>query len=301
MYQRILVTTGGSAWSQAAVTYAIALAARTGAELRILTVITSAAETGAVDRPMSADPALGSMEKKRDELLTHAAAHATRARVVYTTHAARGSIPAMIQHTAQEEACDLIIMGARQSGGGRQQTLGSIVNAVAAQTSQPVLVVKASSSLAEPLGQRVLVATAGSPWSEAAVEHAVRLAQALRLSLDVLHVEGEAAQRQEDIPTTGSQLLSQATQQAAALGVAAEGTLVSGVVPEAILRTAARTQCNAVILGTRGVIGWPRPRLGAIVNTVAARTSLPVLIVKRFVSASAVQASVTEERTLPKL
>jgi nucleotide-binding universal stress UspA family protein len=39
MYKRILVATGGSPWSDAAVTYAIALAAHLGAELRILTVL----------------------------------------------------------------------------------------------------------------------------------------------------------------------------------------------------------------------------------------------------------------------
>ena len=42
MYKRILVATGGSPWSYTAVTYAIALAAYTGAELRTLTVLTSA-------------------------------------------------------------------------------------------------------------------------------------------------------------------------------------------------------------------------------------------------------------------
>ena len=39
MYQHILVATGGSPWSDAAVAYAIAIAARTDATLRILTVL----------------------------------------------------------------------------------------------------------------------------------------------------------------------------------------------------------------------------------------------------------------------
>jgi len=56
------------------------------------------------------------------------------ARVVSTTHAARGSIPATIQQTAVEEACDLIIMGAHRVVGTQRRTLGGIVNAVAAQS-----------------------------------------------------------------------------------------------------------------------------------------------------------------------
>jgi nucleotide-binding universal stress UspA family protein len=39
MYANVLVATGGSPWSEAAVDYAIAIAARTGAKLRILTVL----------------------------------------------------------------------------------------------------------------------------------------------------------------------------------------------------------------------------------------------------------------------
>jgi nucleotide-binding universal stress UspA family protein len=287
MYQRILVTTGGSPWSHAAVTYAIALAARTDAELRILTVITSEADTGRVDRPESAEPALTSMEQKGEELLIHAAAHATRARVVYTTHAARGSIPAMIQQAAVDEECDLIIMGARQATGVHRPTLGSIVNAVAAQTPQPVLVIKASSELAEPFGQRLLVATGGSAWSEAAVDHAVRLAETFQLPLNVLHVAAESpGQGAGRSAAGGNPLLSKATEQAATHGIAVEGTLASGDIPEAILAAATSAPCSAIVLGTRGVTGWSRPRLGAIVNAVAARTPLPVLIVKHFVSAS---------------
>ena len=41
MYKRVLVATGGSPWSDAALAYAIAWAAYTGAELRILTVLAS--------------------------------------------------------------------------------------------------------------------------------------------------------------------------------------------------------------------------------------------------------------------
>lgn len=39
MYQRILVATGGSPWSDAAVTYATEIAAKTSADLHILTVL----------------------------------------------------------------------------------------------------------------------------------------------------------------------------------------------------------------------------------------------------------------------
>jgi nucleotide-binding universal stress UspA family protein len=286
MYQRILVATGGSPWSTAAVRYAAALAARTGAELRILTVLTSPEESGPADRPASAEPVLSSLAQQTQELLTQAAAHATRARVVSTTYAARGSIPATIQQTAVEEACDLIIMGARQMVGAQRRTLGGIVNAVAAQAAQPVMVIKTTSELAHPLGGRLLVATGGSPWSEVAVEHALQLAQGLQLELCVIHVEaGPWQQGNAPRPAAESPVLASVTTRAEALGMTCEGRLASGDIAEAILTTTSNTPCSAVVLGSRGVIGWSRPRLGAIVNAVAARTALPVLIVKHFVPA----------------
>ena len=115
--------------------------------------------------------------------------------MVSTTHAGRGSIPATIQQTVVEEACDLIIMGSRQVVGAQRRTLGGIVNAVATQAVQPVMVIKTASELDHPLGRRLLVATGGPPWSEVAVEHALQLAQALQLELCVIHVEAVSRQR----------------------------------------------------------------------------------------------------------
>jgi nucleotide-binding universal stress UspA family protein len=285
MYQRILVATGGSPWSNAAVAYATALAARTGAELHILTVLTPPDASGLADRPTSAESVFTSLENEAEALLSHAAMHAIRARVAYTTYAARGGIAVTIQQTAVEDECDLIVMGARQVVGTQRRTLGGIVNTVAAQAAQPVIVVKVTADLNRPLGSRILVTTGGSPWSDAAVAHALRLAQTLQLELRVLHVEDSPSPHGET-PRKGeaSELLTAVTARASNLGIACEGIQLTGPISEAIVTTAIQTQCSALILGSRGVIGWRRPQLGTIVNTVAARTAMPVLVVKRFMS-----------------
>ena len=61
MYERILVATGGSPWSDAAVAYAIAIAARTGGTLHILTVLTNPA--------VYATPDFGSAQQAYFDLL----------------------------------------------------------------------------------------------------------------------------------------------------------------------------------------------------------------------------------------
>jgi nucleotide-binding universal stress UspA family protein len=286
MYQRILVATGGSPWSNAAVAYAAALAARTGAELCILTVIIPPDDSGLADRPTSAEAVFSSLENEAEALLSHAAMHATRARVAYTTHAARGSIAATIQQTAVDDDCDLIVMGARQVVGAQRRTLGGIVNTVAAQATQPVMVIKAAADLHRPLGSRILVATGGSPWSAVAVEHALKLAKALQLELRVLHVEDSPSRDgKTPRPVEASELLTAVTARAATLGIVCEGIRSTGPIAEAIATTALQTQSSALVLGSRGVIGWRRPQLGAIVNAVASRSVTPVLVVKHFAPA----------------
>jgi len=79
MYKRVLVATGGSPWSDAAVAYAIAWAACTGAELRILTVLASPVTYTMPDVMSSSELLMESIERQGQELLDRVAAQAERA------------------------------------------------------------------------------------------------------------------------------------------------------------------------------------------------------------------------------
>jgi nucleotide-binding universal stress UspA family protein len=285
MYRRILVATGGSPWSHAALTYAIALAARMGAELRILAVLTLPTSYSADQNASSMHLVMSSIENAAQELLEEAADRAVRANVPYTTHYTWGPIPTTILQTATEGACDLIVLGSRRVAGCQRRTLGRIANVVAAQAPQPVLIVKRPLVPQALHGKRILVATGGSPWSEAAVQHTLMLAQNQDFEVCLMHVERDAPVTDaERSHSEGKQLLAQTEARAAAAGIAYAGVLDSGPIPHAILATARRRQCSAIIVGSRGVMGWKRPLLGHIASTVAARADLPVLIVKHFVS-----------------
>jgi nucleotide-binding universal stress UspA family protein len=139
---------------------------------------------------MEFDMLIDSVEQEGKERLLRAATYATRVGVASITLLKWGNIPATILQTADAEACDLIILGSRGLTGWKRLMLGSISNVVAAKAPQPVLIVKQHSAGAPdaPLWRRVLVATGDSAWSEAAVEHAVRLAHAEQLEVCFLHV-----------------------------------------------------------------------------------------------------------------
>lgn len=288
MYKDILVATGGSPWSDAAVAYAIAIAARTGASLRVLTVLVNPAMYVTPDVIAGAEVVAEVIEQDGQELLARVAAQAHRAGVDCKTIWRWGAVPDSILQTAAEDACDLIVLGAHMVTGWRRLRLGHIANAVAAKAHQPVLVIKQAPEVAPdaPLGRRILVATGGSPWSDRAVEHAITLAQTEHLSMCLLHVvPGRARRRQSVADIEGQKILDRSAAWAADAGVTANPILAHGDVASTIVTTAAEQQCDGIIVGSRGSSGWKRLMLGSISNAVIVTTVLPVLVVKRFLDA----------------
>lgn len=289
MYKRILVATGGSPWSEAAVTYAVTLAAHMGAELRILTVLTVHAAHALPDVMASSDLVMESIERQGQELLAEAMARAAQAEVPCVPVCKWGNVPETILYTTEEEDCDLIVLGSRLVSGRKRLILGSISNAVAAKAQQPVLVIKQppASPPHLPLWRHLLVATGGSPWSDAAVDYALRLARSQDCNLCILSVEPRQP-RQSDDPDLHSETnraLKSAATRAEAADVTYETTLAYGNAVEAIAETAAARQCDLIVLGSRGLTGWKRLMLGGTSNAVTVKTPIPVLIVKRFITA----------------
>jgi nucleotide-binding universal stress UspA family protein len=284
MYTRILVATGGSPWSDAAVAYAIALATYIRAELCILTVLNVSGVYATPDVMTSSELLMESVEQQGQDLLAHATAHATDAGVPHVALLKWGNVTETILQTAAEEQCDLIVLGSRGLSGFKRLMLGSISNAVTAKAQCPVLVIK-QPPLASLSWHRVLVATGGSPWSDAAVDHALELARAQQLDVCLLYVEPQRSRRTDSLfglTSDGKNVLALAEARAAAAGVPYEAKLARGDVTTMILDTATQQQCDVIILGSRGLTGFKRLMLGSISNAVAATAPMPVLIVKRF-------------------
>lgn len=283
MYSNILVATGGSPWSQAAVAYAIVIAARTHARLYILTVLHDP-EGRAMPRVVRGESVDAAAERRGQELVAAAAAQAQRAGVTVETICIWGGIPETILQTAADYPCDLVVLGARMITGKRLR-LGDIANVVAAKVPQPVLVVKKPPEVApgSPLGRRILVPTGPSPWSDNAVDYAITLAQTERFSMCLLHVVPGPSHQQDDMATMeGRHLLARAETRAADAGVATTTVLLYGDVVRRIVETVSEQHCDGIVMGARGATGWKRVMLGSIVNAVTVATPFPVLIVKHF-------------------
>src|SRR4029434_3377620 len=117
-----------------------------------------------------------------------------------------------------------------------------------------------SSDLLAPLHwRRVLVATGGSPWSDAAVDHAIELARAQQLEVCLLYVDQRRSRRMDSLfslTSDGKNVLALAEARAVAAGVPYEAKLAQGDVTTIILATAAEKQWDIIILGSRGLTGF---------------------------------------------
>lgn len=140
---------------------------------------------------------------------------------------------------------------------------------------------------------RILVATLGSPWSQRALELAVKMAKAYHLELVVLAVLTPAYVPQKKAPfgiatTSGGDearqfakgVLEKASSLAEANGIEPVRELREGRAADEILKSAEEHQCDLIIIGSRGLSGAGRVTLGGAGNEVVLKAHVPVMVVK---------------------
>jgi nucleotide-binding universal stress UspA family protein len=141
MFEKMIVATGGSPWSNHAVGTAARLAADLSRKLLIAHVLEDDPQYGQPDLDPSDPQVREQLEETGRSILQQATDRAEQAGAVYTTRLIWGSIPEQIVQLAEAEDCDLIIMGTRHLSGDKRLMTGRICNAVLATSPCPVLVV----------------------------------------------------------------------------------------------------------------------------------------------------------------
>ena len=133
---------------------------------------------------------------------------------------------------------------------------------------------------------RILVPTDGSESAEAAMEHAIGLAETVGAEVAVLHVidtrryDTSIDSAVEPLEREGEKYLDRLLRMAEGTGVPAiTADVVIGRPARAILAYAADHDVDLVVMGTRGAGGLARRLLGSVTAYVVTHADVPVHVV----------------------
>ncbi|MGQ9921530.1 MAG: universal stress protein [Desulfobacca sp.] len=185
---------------------------------------------------------------------------------------------------AEDEGCDLIVVGAKGMGALKQALLGSVARRVIGLSRQDVLIVPAN---AHNNWQTILLATDLSAASKPAENRALELAAAHNSALAILSILelpsclfGEAGALGCTLPPDQNRSLAEIQRAATGLGVKAELLTAAGDAPQIICATAAQKGAGIIVLGSHGRSGLKRLLLGSTAEKVIGLAPCPVLVVK---------------------
>ena len=167
---------------------------------------------------------------------------------------------------------DLIIMGRRGKSGLERLLVGSVTARVIGHTPRKVLVAPRDTVLTF---KRLLVASDGSPASEAAFEEALSMAKKTGAQLNLI-----TASHGELDPKRAKALVKELAAAAQRLEVPLATFTPGGRPEEAIIQMATAKKIDLIIMGSHGRTGLKRLLLGSVAERVIGQAACPVLVVK---------------------
>jgi nucleotide-binding universal stress UspA family protein len=278
-FPKILVCTDGSPDSEGAITAALHLAKTTGSTVFLLEVLFFLAgyELQSPDTlapPMVNLELMQVQETAARERLEAWKAEAAKEGVTLEPRVRTGaSAYDGILEEAGELKPDLIIMGRHGYTGLTRLLMGSVTARVIGHSPCHVLVAPHGVLLSF---ERLLIASDGSPFSEAAWAEALILAKTMGSAL--IGVTVAASDR--DIPTA-TEVVRQLEAAAATQGITLDTMIPMGRPEVGIVKAAEFKQASLIIVGSHGRTGLKRLLMGSVAERVIGDAKCPVLVVKK--------------------
>ena len=288
---RILFASDGSEDSELAATTAVGLAKITGSELHVLHVAPAFPDYFEPSDPDEPGPTEREGQMILDEQVNKIE---NVGGTVAQSHLRMGGAAEEVIELAEELQTGLIVLGSRGRGRIRRALMGSVSDSVVRHAHCPVLVVRWK-PVAFPA--KILLATDGSEEADLAAQSAADLAARTGSELHVTHV-GEAlshmkyslgaevgplpAGPQELLDKEAKEVLEAQLERMREAGASVtEAHLMSGRADEEIIFRAEQVGADLVVVGSRGLGGIRRARLGSVSDSVVRHTHCPVLVVRR--------------------
>lgn len=296
MYKTILAPLDASKFSEEALSASVSVARRARAELCLATVeIASAFFPESYDEAV-ARSAAGAYLEGIATGVHEASGLEARTEVV------TGEVAEALERLRETIGADLVVMATHGRGPLSRAWLGSTTDALLRTTEVPLLLVRPKGNNGEiDLSEgvdfaRILIASDGSPTSEAILEPAIALGKLFGASYHVIRVveypRAIPSAYLPDIAEENRKYLETATaiaerethdlvERLRAKDLNVEGsTVVSAHVPEGILSTATEGDFDLIAVATHGRGGVRRMVLGSVADKVIRGADLPVLTVR---------------------
>jgi hypothetical protein len=271
-FERFLLASDGSEYSDGAVREAMRMASKCGARVRAVNVVAGGdAELYAMGEQLITKE-LNSARACLDDVHLLASS----AGVAYESEATQGNqVYQEIVSQAEKMQADLIIMGRRGRHGLARLMVGPTTVRVIGHARCNVLVVP---RLAKITGQHFVVASDGSRFGDTAALTAARLAKLYDSQVTVVSVTRpeHSEERRREARQIVNRLISFLKQE----GVKVEGVVPHGRPDEIIVKTANEKNADLIIIGSRGRTGLERVLLGNTSERVIDQTQCAVLVVK---------------------
>ncbi|MFO8175919.1 MAG: universal stress protein [Longimicrobiales bacterium] len=290
MYGTILLPLDGSPFSESAVPVALSLSRRTGAGIRLVSIVETFSTTLLYDWEDGA----------REQTLRYLEEVARRieedAGGPVVPEVREGYVVEALQ--TQADAADLVVMATHGRGGLSRLWLGSVADAFLRHASKPVILVRPGEEEERDMTRdwtlsRMLLPLDGSPVSEAILDHAVELGSLFGAAYHLVRVIPAPKQFSSYPPhmmQENRERMQEATEEAAAYlkghgdtlrarGITVEEEVLSGVQPaHGILAEAERSGCDFIAVSAHGKGFVSRAVLGSTSDKVVRGAHNPLLL-----------------------
>jgi hypothetical protein len=267
---KLMVCTDGSDEGQNAVAVALELARACDSQVIAVQALHVVPEFQAVAPDLRATLGKGVREN-----MAAIKAAADKMGVALKTVTPEGQTPhAAIVATAEKIHPDLLIMGRCGKTALSRILMGNVTARVIGHSPVNVLVVPRGAALAF---QRLLVASDGSPYSQAAWELALAMAKQANSRLI-----GVAVAPEEGDIIEAKAIIHRMLTAASLAGVSMKGVNPQGVAPDTgIVQQAIKNEVDLIIVGSYGRTGLKKLLMGSVTERVIGDSPCPILVVKQ--------------------
>lgn len=280
-YRKILVAIDGSLSSVHALRQSFKFAEAEKCWMTVVSVIPP--YLGDLDST-SVGNVMASLRKPCEDALAEAAHLAAEARIMVRTVCEEGEPHERIVDLSDSENYDLIVTGRRGHHKLERALVGSVTARVIGYSHKDVLVVPMDAAVG---WQRILLATDGSKYSEAAAQRAIDFAVSYGGELIILSVVdvpaefyGESPEAWDNLVAKAQTYADKAKQMAEAAGITVKAHVREAETWQTIIDMADEKKADTIIMGSHGRTGLKRLLMGSVTEKVIGHAACPVLVVK---------------------